>query len=243
MNALREHIPEYAMEEIAAGIHLAADAVNVPIADDLDFDQAAAVLRNLRKARKRLEEQKHGITAKWADPKRLVDEHYRPVLDALDNADRVFADALGRYYGKQYQKAQRIEGREISKADDRRGRLLLAADKDLEKADAHALAGDNDRSLASIQRAQSAIDNAVELVAPIEEVHKPENLGFGKRTVAKVVNLDAAVAFCLSHHEFRKAINVDPKVLEDLRRRSHDTQDVAGVEFTQEFRPIARGDR
>lgn len=242
-NALiRKYVPDWAIKELAEGLQLVGESIAVQVSDDIDYDRAAAVLRTIRKARRRLDEQRTAITRQWSDPKKVIDDHYRPVTEALKAADERFANAIGNYYGKQVSSSQRFEEKAMGVADDRRERLLSTAEKEAKRADVLAASGSIDKSLAAVHKASVAVESASEIVAPITEPRKPLGIGFTMKPVAELKDLDKAVAFCMARHELRKCVVIDLAALEEVHRKSHGNQKVDGVEFVETYRPIVQGD-
>jgi len=237
-----ELIPDEQMNQIGRALKMCNQVMSVPIDSDMSYAGAGQSLRNLRNLRKRLEEDRKALTAEYAEPKKVIDEHYKPVIEVLVSLESVFAHDLGEYYGKRLRQLARREESELTRADRRREQLESRADAELEKADKYQIQQRHGMADKALARAAAAQEEADYLVAAYEQVPRPAGVTFSERWGMKVSSKDDLVAFCMSSPELRKAIQIDEKHLLDLQRRAHGNMMIEGASFHRVYTPIVEGD-
>ena len=240
---VRELIPEQQMDELGRALRMCNEVMSVPIDNDLSYAGAGQSLRNLRNLRKRLEEDRRELTAEFSEPKKVIDEHYKPVIDVLVGLESVFAHDLGKYYGKRVRQLARRESSEMTKVDRRREQLENRADAEVAKATLYQNQARHNMSDKALARAAAAQEEADYLVAAYEQAPRPAGVTFAERLAMEVTSKDELVAFCMARPELRKAVQFDEKFILDLQRRAQGNLVLEGAAFHRVYTPIVEGDR
>lgn len=240
---LTELMPPDALTNLGDALRLCTELMAVTIDDDLSYEHAGAIMRNVRNIRKSLEQEKRSITSEWTERTAVVNEHYKPVVDTLYSLEDVFGHDLGKHYGKLVRAAERRESSDSRKNERRRQQLQDRSTREIVHAQDYRNAGKPLLATAAEVRATDAQDEADYMVVVYDEVPRPPKMFFSMHWECHVRRPDEVVEFCLARPELRHLVKVDKAAAAEMHRKSHGNLVIEGMEFTREYRPIVQGDK
>lgn len=236
----KDLIPMEKQKKILATLEHCKGIQELAIESDEQNEACNEQVKELLKAKKDLEADRKELTQPLYDQQRAINDEYKPVTTALDNAAKVLKRGMTKYWQQQEAERKRKQQEAEARAAEARRKAEEKARKEREKAEQYREQGRTEMADKAAARADEAEDIAETTVATVVQNTKPEGTTFREKWIAKEIDKKAAAIACASNPMLIGALEINLKALERVRAAMKTELPIPGIEWVREDVAVTR---
>ena len=238
----QELIPVEAKQLMKQALEFVGTLTEIKTSTEQEYQNVVELCKSCKSLFKTLEEKRDSLVRPFNTQVDEINAEFKVVTSKLKNGEKVIKDAMSKY--AQEQEPIRIEEqRKLNAiAEERRKKADEAAQKELDKANAYREQGRDEMADKAEARAETKIEVATTIVAPVvESKAKAQGASFKTTWTVRITDLRAAVLFCIDNPMFQNHVTLDTKALDRVAQAAKGNLPIPGIEVNKSLTPILRG--
>ncbi len=195
------------------------------------FEVASEHTKVIKSLAKAIDEKRMSMTRPLDESKKAIMDFFRPMVDALEEAEKELKRKLLNYQTEQ----ERIRREAVAKAQ-REAEAARRAEQERLAAEAAAAAeaGDEAKAEELVAEAIEAEIAPVVIAAPVVEVPKAAGVSKRDNWQGEVTDINALIEAAAKQPHLRVLLTVDPKALREMAKAYKGKVEIPGIKFTNQ---------
>jgi len=234
-------VPQQAKDLIKEALGFLDSIQEIVIKDESQYQNAVKSCQEIKRLNKLLEGEKKTLTEPYYRPYKDIMAEFKDPIDSLKGGETKFKRAMTAYAQEKQRRQIAEQRKRDAEAAEIRRKAEEKAQKEAEKADEYRNQGKTEMAEKADMRAETALEKAVETVAPeVEDQTKAKGLSFRTDYVCEIEDKKAAILFMVENPMFIDSLDIDIGALNRAAKTFKGNLVIPGIRVIPKQIPIVR---